>query len=88
MTSTVLKFLRPALQVAGVVKKPAPTTVDGVLGALQRTIVDLDAVREAKCAEADKHGSDAAESLSKSNAATREAARAAAVHEKLSALVA
>ena len=88
MTSTVLKFIRPALVAAGVLKKPAPLTVDSVLGALNRTIVDLDAVREAKALEADKHKADALNSTALSAAAVEEARRAAAAHANISRLVA
>jgi len=65
-----------------------PATVDDVLSTLTRTIVQLDEVRKAKKAEADRHSLDAAIAVQRSNDAEDESVRAAAVHEKLSKLVA
>jgi hypothetical protein len=64
-----------------------PKTVDGVLAAFKKTIVDLEQVRAAKLDEANTKSELAAQALTDANNARREADRALQVAERLSNLV-
>lgn len=62
-------------------------SVDGVVSQLNQAIAKLDALTTAKYDEANDHADAASESSLRGEAALREARRAGAVHDKLTALV-
>ena len=88
MKSLILNLIARFFPAVAPVTAAQRSTVDGVIATLNKTIVDLQAVQEAKCKEQEKFSAEAAIALTKSNEAQREAVRAQVVQERLSALVA